>query len=84
MDLTKDVVVEVEPDKSTWMRDYAKKRDNFSKLANRNEDNPSRSSHSQSAIASRMKLETNSIYKGMPYDEWVKIYDEFVKKKLEN
>ncbi len=36
-----------------------------------------------SAMPSRLKLETNSIYKGMPYDEWTRIYEDFVKKKLE-
>jgi hypothetical protein len=66
------------------MKDYSKQKvEQNSKKPNtsqyRNEDLLSRSNN-YSAVTNRLKLETNNIYKGMPYDEWTKIYEEFVKK----
>lgn len=86
----KEVAPEIESDRNntSWMKDYSKqsKVEQNSKKPNtsqyRNEDFQSRTNN-YSAITHRLKLETNNIYKGMPYDEWTKIYEEFVKKKLD-
>lgn len=92
-DLGKETASEIEPDKNVWMKDYSKQpkvSENPSRAKNtltgfggKTDDILSSRSNNYSAMPSRPKLETNSIYKGMPYDEWTKIYEDFVKKKLE-
>ena len=88
----KETAFESEPDKNIWMKDYSKlpktienpSRSKNISTAMKTDDMVSLSrANNYSAVPTRLKLETNSIYKGMPYDEWTRIYEDFVKKKLE-
>ena len=84
-----------EPDKNNWMKEnpsgsnskYTFKADGTEAASSNKKSLVAFKTHNDSntsveghiLLSPRKKQELNTIYKGMPYDEWTKVRDQFLK-----
>ena len=85
-EIVKEEEIQNEPDKDVWMKEYSLSKPRNEKSVNYSNVNSRRSRKSfdensselNSSLRSKFS-DINNIYKGMSYEEWIRIRDNFLK-----